>query len=77
MPSMRQSFLVFYTFLSPAYITLLTLPYRAATVYYYLVPVIGPFILNTLMPYLEAMCTILDLSKSYLGIALKIQRLLI
>ena len=71
MPSMRQSFLVLYTFLSPAYITLLALPYRAAAVYCYLVPVAGLFILNTLMPYLGAVYTILDLSKSCLGIVLK------
>jgi len=74
---MCQSFLVLYTFLSPAYITLLALPYRATTVYYYLVLVIGPFILNTLMPYLGAVYTILNLSKSYLGMALKMQRPLI
>jgi len=76
-PSMRQSFLVLYTFLSLTYITFLALPYRVAAVYCYLVLVASPFILNALMPYLETMCTILDLSKSYLGTALKIQRLLI
>jgi len=74
-PSIHQSFLIFYTFLNPAHITLLALPYKAAAVYYYLMPVIGPFILNTLIPYLKAIYTILNLSKSYLGTALKIQRL--
>jgi len=71
-PGMRQSFLVLYTFLSPAYITFLALPYKAAAVYYYLVPVTGPFILNALIPYLGAICIILNLSKSYLRMALKI-----
>jgi len=71
-PGMRQSFLVLYTFLSPAYITLLVLPYRAAAVYCYSVLVIGLFVLNTLMPYLGAIYTVLDLNKSYLGMALKI-----
>jgi len=46
--------------------------YRAAVVYYYLVLVTGPFILNVLTPYLGAVYTILDLSKSYLGTVLKI-----
>jgi len=68
---MRQSFLVLYTFLSLAYITLLALPYRAAVVYYYLVLVTGPFILDILIPYLGAVCTVLDLGKSCLGIVLK------
>jgi len=74
-PNMRQSFLVLYTFLSLAYITLLALPYRAATVYYYSVPVVGPFVFNILIPYLGAIYTILDLSESCLGTALKIQYL--
>jgi len=72
MPSMRQSFLALYTFLDPAYIILVALPYIIATVYCYLVPVIGLFILTTLTPYLGAVYTILNLSKSYLGTALKI-----
>jgi len=70
--SIRQSSLALYTFLGPAYIVFIALPYRAAAVYYYLVPVIGPFILNILTLYLEAIYTILDLSKSYLRIVLKI-----
>ena len=72
-----QSFPALYTFLGPAYIILIALPYRAATVYYYLVPVTGLFIFTILTPYLEAAYTILDLGKSYLGIVLKMQRLLI
>jgi len=67
----RQSFLALYTFLDPAYIILIALPYRAAMVCY-LAPVLGLFVLNALTPYLGAMCTILDLSESYLGMALKI-----
>ena len=59
-------------FLGLAYIILIALPYRAAAVYYYLVPVIGLFIPNILTPYLGAIYTILDLSKSYLGMVLKI-----
>jgi len=74
-PGMRQSFLVLYTFLSLAYITLLALPYRAAVVYYYLVPIVGPFVLNILIPYLKAIYTILNLNKSCLETALKIQYL--
>jgi len=70
-PGMCQSFLVLYTFLSLAYIALLALPYRAAVVYYYLVLVAGLFILDALMPYLGAVCTVLDLGESCLGIALK------
>jgi len=69
---MRQSFLALYTFLDLAYIILIALPYRAVVVYY-LAPVLGPFILNTLTPYLGAVYTILDLSQSYLGTALKMQ----
>ena len=69
---MRQSSLALYIFLGPAYIVLIALPYRAAAVYYYLVLVVGLFIPNVLTPYLGAVCTILDLSKSYLGTALKI-----
>jgi len=69
---MCQSFLALYTFLGPAYIILIALPYRAAAVCYYLMPVAGPFILAVLTPYLGAACTILDLGKSYLGTALKI-----
>ena len=67
---MRQSFLALYTFLDLAYIVLIALLYRAAVVCY-LVPVLGPF-LNALTPYLGAVYTILDLSKSCLGTALKI-----
>jgi len=74
---MRQSFLVLYTFLSLAYIVFLALPYKVAAVYYYLVLVMGLFVLNALMPYLGAMCTVLDLGEFYLGMALKMQRLLI
>jgi hypothetical protein len=66
------SFLVLYTFLNSAYIVLIVLPYRVATVYYYLVLVMGLFILNTLMPYLGAICTVLDLNKSCPEMALKI-----
>ena len=69
---MRQSFLALYILLSLAYIILIALPYRADTVYYYLVPVINLFILAALTPYLGAMYTILDLSEFYLGMALKI-----
>jgi len=74
MLGMCQSFPALYTFLGPAYIVLIALPYRAAAVCYYSVPVVGPFILAILTPYLEAVCTILDLSESYLKTALKIQR---
>ena len=68
----RQSFLALYILLGLAYIVLIALPYRAAAVYYYLVLVIGLFVFIALTPYLRAVCTILDLSKSYLEIALKI-----
>ena len=51
----------------------MALPYRAATVYYYLVLVVGLFILDALMPYLGAIYTVLDLNKSYPEIALKMQ----
>ena len=67
-----QSFPALYTFLGPAYIILIALPYRAATVCYYLVLVAGLFILTILTPYLGAACTVLDLGESYLGTALKI-----
>ena len=69
---MRQNSLVLYTFLSLAYIVLITLPYRAAAVYYYPVPIIGLFILDALMPYLRAIYTVLDLNESCPEIALKI-----
>ena len=69
--SMRQSFLALYTSLGLAYIILIALPYRIAAPYYYLVPIIDLSVFNTLTPYLRAVCTILDLSKSYLGTALK------
>ena len=72
MPSIRQSFLALYTFLGWAYIAFIALPYRANAIYYYLIPVAGLFILNALTPYLGAIYTILDLSKSYLETALKI-----
>ena len=72
-----QSFLALYTFLGPAYIVLIVLPYRAAAVYYYLVPVAGLFILAVLTPYLGAACTVLDLGEFYLGTVLKMQRPLI
>jgi len=72
MPSIRQNFLALYTFLDPAYIIFMALPYIAATVYYYLVPVISLFIFAILTPYLGAVYTILNLSKSYLRTALKI-----
>jgi len=62
---MRQNFL------DLAYIVFIALPYRAAVVYY-LAPVLGLFVLNILTPYLGAVYTILDLSESYLGMALKI-----
>ena len=72
MPSIHQSFLVLYTFLGPAYIVFIAPLYRAAAIYYYPVLVIGPFILDILMPYLGAVYTILDLDKSCLEMALKI-----
>ena len=75
--SIYQSSLIFYTFLSPAYIVLIVLPYRVAAVYYYLILVIGLFVLNALMPYLGAIYTVLDLDKSCPETVLKIQRLLI
>jgi len=70
-PSMRQSFLALYTSLGPAYIILIALPYKIAVLRCYLVPIIDLSIFNTLTPYLRAIYTILDLSKSYLGTALK------
>ena len=73
---MRQSFLALYTSLGLAYIILIALPYRTAILYYYLVPITYLSIFNALTPYLRAMYTILDLSKSYLGTALKTQSLL-
>ena len=72
MPSICQSFLALYTFLDPAYIIFVALPYIAATVYYYLVPVIGPFILAILTPYLETTYIILNFNNPYLKTALKI-----
>jgi len=72
MPSIRQSFLALYTFLNPAYIIFIALPYITATVYYYFMLVISPFIFIILTPYLKTIYIILDLSKSYLGMALKI-----
>ena len=72
MPSIRQSFLALYTSLGPAYIILIALPYRMVVLYYYLVPITDLFVFNTPMPYLGAVYTILDLSKSYLGTVLKI-----
>ena len=68
----RQSFLALYILLGLAYIVLIALPYRAAAVYYYLVLVTGLLILAALTPYLGAVYTILDFSKSYLRTALKI-----
>ena len=68
---MRQSFLALYTSLGPAYIVLIALPYKMAVLYYYLVPIADLSIFNIPTPYLRAACTILDLSKSYLGMALK------
>ena len=70
-PSMRQSFLALYTSLGPAYIIFIVLPYRMAVLYYYLVPITDLSIFNTPTPYLRAVYTILDFSKSYLGTALK------
>jgi len=72
MPNMRQSFLTLYTFLDPIYIILIALPYIAATVYCYLVPIVGPFIFTVLTSYLKAIYTILNLNKFYLGMALEI-----
>ena len=72
MPSIRQSFLALYTFLDPAYIILIAFFYIAATIYYYSIQVIGPFIFITLTPYLRTIYTILNLSKFYLKTALKI-----
>jgi len=72
MPSIYQSFLALYTFLDLAYIVLIALPYIAAIVYYYSIPVTGLFILTILTPYLGTIYTVLDLSKSYLETALKI-----
>ena len=71
-PSMRQSFLALYTSLGLAYIILIALPYRTAILYYYLVPITYLSIFNAPTPYLRAIYTILDFSKSYLGTALKI-----
>ena len=68
---MRQSFLALYTSLGPAYIVLVALPYKTAVLRYYLVPIADLSIFNALTPYLRAAYTILDLSKSCLGIALK------
>jgi len=76
MPSIHQSFLALYTSLGPAYIILIALPYRTAILYYYLVPITDLSIFNTPTPYLRAIYTILDLSKSYPGIVLKTQPLL-
>ena len=63
-PSIYYSFLI-YTFLGLAYIILIVPPRRAAVARYYLVPIIDPFILNILTPYLRAVYTALDLSESY------------
>ena len=68
---MRQSFLALYTSLGPAYIVLIALPYRTAVLHYYLAPITDLSIFNTLTPYLRAVYTILDFSKSYLETALK------
>ena len=73
---MRQSFLALYTSLGPAYIILIALPYKIAVLYYYLVPITDLSIFNTPTPYLRAAYTILDLSESCLGMALKTQPLL-
>jgi len=75
MPSIHQSFLALYTFPSLTYIIFLALSYRAATVYYYLVLIVDPFVFAALTPYLKAAYIILNLNKSCLGTALKIQRL--
>jgi len=77
MPNMRQSLLALYTFLDLTYIIFIALPYIMATVYYYLVPVISLFNPTILTPYLKTICIILNFSKSYLGIVLKMQRPLI
>ena len=50
----------------------MALPYRAAAVYYYLVLVVGLFILDVLMPYLGAIYIVLNLDESYPETALKI-----
>ena len=71
-PSIRQSFLALYTSLGPAYIIFIALPYRIVILYYYLVPITDLSIFNAPTPYLRAIYTILNLSKSYLGTALKI-----
>ena len=71
-PSMRQSFLALYTSLGLAYIVLIALPYRTAVLYYYLVPITDLSIFNAPTPYLRAVYTILDFSKSYLETVLKI-----
>ena len=71
-PNIRQSFLALYTFLDLTYIIFITLPYIAATVYYYLMLVTGLFIFIILTLYLKAIYIILNLNKFYLGIALKI-----
>jgi len=71
MPSMRQSFLALYTSLGPAYIVLIALPYRTAVLHCYLVPVVDLSMFNALTPYLRAIYTASDLSKSYLEMALK------
>jgi len=69
---MRQSFSALYIFLNPIYIIFITLPYIAAIIYYYLVPVTNPFIFTILTPYLGAIYIILDFNKFYLRTALKI-----
>jgi len=72
MPSIRQSFLALHTFLNLTYIIFIALPYIAAAVYYYFMPVISLFIFAALTLYLKAIYIILDFSESYLGTALKI-----
>ena len=70
-PSIRQSFLALYTSLGLARIILIALPYKMAVLYYYLVPITDLSIFNALTPYLRAVYTVLNLSKSYPGTALK------
>ena len=65
MLSTHQGFLVLYTSLGLAYIALIAPPYRMVVVRCYLLLVVALLVLNVLMHYLGAVCTILDLSKSY------------
>ena len=64
MPSIRQSFLILYTFLGLVYIALIAPPHRTAVARYLLLDA-DLLVLNALTPYFGAICTILGLSESY------------